>query len=96
MLRSLDVALGPADDGGFYLIATRRCPLEMFGGVTWSVPDTLEQVERRLRALGLSTGRVAPWFDVDTVDSLRRLVELVARGEVRAAATAQAIAGWAR
>ena len=96
MLRSVDVALGPADDGGFYLIATRRCPPAMFAGVTWSAPDTLLQVERRLRTLGLSTARVAPWFDVDTLDSLRRLVELVARGEVKATATAQAIAGWAR
>jgi rSAM/selenodomain-associated transferase 1 len=96
MLTSVDVALGPADDGGFYLIATKRCPLEMFASVTWSVPDTLDQVERRLRVLGLSTGRVAPWFDVDTVDSLRRLVELVARGEVRAAETAKAVTEWAR
>ena len=96
MLRSVDVALGPADDGGFYLIATRRCPLEMFAGVTWSEPDTLLQVERRLRTLGLSTARVARWFDVDTLESLRRLLGLVARGEVTAAATAQAIAGWAR
>jgi uncharacterized protein len=96
LLRSVDVALGPADDGGFYLIAVRRCPLEMFAGVTWSAPDTLLQVERRLRTLGLSTARVAPWFDVDTLDSLRRLVGLVERGEVRADATAQAIAGWPR
>jgi len=96
MLSSLDVALGPADDGGFYLIATRRCPPQMLAGVTWSAPDTLLQVERRLRTVGLSTGRVARWFDVDTVDSLRRLEALLSRGEVRAAATAQAIAGWAR
>jgi rSAM/selenodomain-associated transferase 1 len=96
MLSSVDVALGPADDGGFYLMATRRCPPQMLAGVTWSVPDTLLQVERRFRTLGLSTGRVAPWFDVDTLESLRRLAGLMARGEVRAAATAQAIAGWAR
>ena len=68
----------------------------MLAGVTWSAPDTLLQVERRLRTVGLSTGRVARWFDVDTMDSLRRLEELLSRGEVRAAATARAIAGWAR
>jgi uncharacterized protein len=96
MLRSVDVALGPAEDGGFYLIATRRCPPQMFAGVTWSAPDTLLQVERRVRSLGLSTARVARWFDVDTLESLQRLIELVTRGEVRAEATAQAIAGWAR
>jgi hypothetical protein len=95
ILRSTDVALGPADDGGFYLVATRRCRPGMFADVTWSAPDTLTQVERRLRAVGLSTARLPGWFDVDTVDGLHRLAALVAQGAVVAPATARAFAGWA-
>jgi rSAM/selenodomain-associated transferase 1 len=96
VLRSTDVALGPADDGGFYLVATRRCRPGMFAGVTWSAPDTLAQVERRLGAVGLSSARLPGWFDVDTLDGLHRLAALVARGTVVAPATARAFAGWAR
>lgn len=70
---SADVALGPCDDGGYYAIACRRVHPEMFAGVAWSTPDTLEQTERAARACGLSVERGDLWYDVDGPEELARL-----------------------
>ena len=69
-----DVALGPCDDGGYYAIACRRVHPEMFAGVAWSTPDTLEQTERAARACGLSVERGDLWYDVDGPEDLARLM----------------------
>ena len=68
-----DVALGPCDDGGYYAIACRRIHPDMFAGVAWSTPDTLEQTERAARACGLSVERGDLWYDVDGPEDLARL-----------------------
>jgi rSAM/selenodomain-associated transferase 1 len=69
-----DVALGPCEDGGYYAIACRRIHPEMFAGVAWSTPDTLEQTERAARACGLSVQRGYLWYDVDGPEDLARLM----------------------
>jgi uncharacterized protein len=68
-----DVALGPCEDGGYYAIACRRIHPDMFAGVAWSTPDTLEQTERAARACGLSVERGDLWYDVDGAEDLARL-----------------------
>jgi rSAM/selenodomain-associated transferase 1 len=96
MLRESDVALGPARDGGFYLVALRRCPQGCFAGIPWSTTETLAALERRMLEQGLSTSRVQPWFDVDTLADLRTLEHLIASGRVVAPATANALASSAQ
>jgi rSAM/selenodomain-associated transferase 1 len=68
-----DVALGPADDGGFYAIAMRRADPHMFHGVRWSGPETLAETVRAIERCGLSVELGPPWYDVDTVQDLARL-----------------------
>jgi rSAM/selenodomain-associated transferase 1 len=68
------IVLGPAADGGFYLVAARTAPVEAFDGVTWSRGDVLAAVTARAEAAGLEVTVVRPWFDVDTEDDLRALV----------------------
>lgn len=47
--RSADVVFGPAEDGGFWLVGTRRrLPLGAFDGVAWSTENTLRQVIHKL------------------------------------------------
>jgi uncharacterized protein len=91
-LRHVDVALGPAEGGGFYFVALRRCPEGCFAGVPWSGRDTLVALEERMRATGSSTARMLPWFDVDTRADLARLEQLIDAGQIRAPATACALA----
>jgi len=68
-----DVAFGPCEDGGFYAIACRRIHPQMFLGVSWSTPLTLEQSECAARRRGLSVERGKTWYDIDDAAALARL-----------------------
>lgn len=72
-LSTCDVVLGPAEDGGYYLIGLRAVQPALFTAVEWSTPTVLDVTMRRARALGLATHSVPEWFDVDTVHDLARL-----------------------
>lgn len=70
LLAERDCVLGPAADGGYYLIALRRpCPA-LFRGIDWGTPRVLEQTVDRLREAGLSLHLLPVWYDVDTPDDL--------------------------
>lgn len=68
-----DVVLGPADDGGYYLIGQRAPQPDLFAGIAWSTQRVLTQTLARAAALGLSVFQTPPWYDLDTPDDLRRL-----------------------
>ncbi|HSB13121.1 MAG TPA: TIGR04282 family arsenosugar biosynthesis glycosyltransferase [Bryobacteraceae bacterium] len=68
-----DVALMPTDDGGYCVIACRRTHSDMFRGVRWSGPFTLEDTLRASWKCGLTTAVGPAWFDVDTPADLARL-----------------------
>jgi hypothetical protein len=69
-----DLVFGPAQDGGFWLIAARRCPClpPLFGDVRWSsrhaLADALSNLPRRI-----SVGFAARLEDVDDGAAYRRL-----------------------
>jgi rSAM/selenodomain-associated transferase 1 len=66
-----DAVLGPAADGGYWLVGARRRPrgLPMFENVRWSSAHTLTDTERNL--VGLRIARVATLSDVDDARDLR-------------------------
>jgi glycosyltransferase A (GT-A) superfamily protein (DUF2064 family) len=65
-----DVVLGPALDGGFYLLGLRRHLPELFREVPWSTDTTLTTVEARARSAGLTIMRLATARDLDTPEDL--------------------------
>ena len=67
-LDTADVVLGPALDGGYYLVGVRRPAPEIFAGVPWSAPDTLAVTIERARAAGLAVALLAPLRDIDTAE----------------------------
>jgi uncharacterized protein len=70
-LATHDVVLGPARDGGYYLIALRGpCP-ELFTGIAWSTADVLDATLVRAAALGLDGERLSPLTDIDTLEDVR-------------------------
>jgi rSAM/selenodomain-associated transferase 2/rSAM/selenodomain-associated transferase 1 len=74
LARSRDaVVLGPADDGGYYLIGFRRAHAELFRDIPWGTEAVLDRTVRAARALGLHVELLPPWHDVDTVADLRRV-----------------------
>jgi uncharacterized protein len=91
-LEHADAVFGPSDDGGFYLLALRRLPVGAFTNLPWSQPETLARTEERLKSLGLTVARVAPFFDVDVPADLERLEAELNAGRLQAPATAAMLA----
>jgi uncharacterized protein len=83
--------LGPADDGGFYLLGLSAAPEGLLDGLPWSSSETAEATLRRLSAFGMPAAVVDRWFDVDRPEDLARLSQLIALGEVVAPNTARAL-----
>ncbi len=70
-LSAADVVLGPAEDGGYYLLALRRPQPELFEGVAWSTSSVLADTVARARKAGLSVRLLSPLRDIDTPEDLR-------------------------
>jgi rSAM/selenodomain-associated transferase 1 len=72
-----DVVLGPAEDGGYYLIALRSGAVSprLFADIAWSTEQVLATTLERCRELGLRVELLPAASDVDTPDDLRRLAE---------------------
>ncbi len=72
------VVLGPADDGGYYLIGiASRLPAEelpiLFDEMPWSSPTLLTETCRRLERRGIGSRLLPLWQDVDEWDDLLAL-----------------------
>jgi rSAM/selenodomain-associated transferase 1 len=79
-LQRTDVALGPATDGGYYLVGLRAPPPPgLFEAIAWSTPGVLDETLARCRTLGLSFELLDRLADVDLVGDLRALAEELSR-----------------
>lgn len=67
------LVLGPAEDGGYYLIGVKQRHRRLFEDIAWSTPQVLAQTEERARGLKLIIDRLPAWYDIDDITSLRRL-----------------------
>jgi rSAM/selenodomain-associated transferase 1 len=65
-LESADVVLGPAADGGYYLIGCGRKLPPVFEGIDWGTSRVLQQTVARLADPGWRVVLLPPWYDVDT------------------------------
>jgi rSAM/selenodomain-associated transferase 1 len=74
-LERADVTLGPAADGGYYLIGARVYLPEIFRGISWGTGSVLRQTRDALDRLGFRCDVLVPWYDVDRPDDLDRLRE---------------------
>jgi len=74
MLDRSDVVLGPAVDGGYYLIGLRQPAEQLFAEVPWSTEQVLPVTQQKAKTLGLSVGLTATWRDVDTITDLQWLI----------------------
>jgi hypothetical protein len=70
-LDAADVVIGPAEDGGYYLLALREPQPGLFAGIEWSTPGVRGQTLERAAAAGLSVRELGRLRDVDTLEDLR-------------------------
>lgn len=68
-----DIALGPTDDGGYYLIGLRQYVSDLFYNIALGTPLAYEQTLRSAAGLSLRTLELPRWYDVDTASDLKRL-----------------------
>lgn len=76
LLEVNDCVLGPATDGGYYLIGQRGTAPDFaapFRDVKWSTAGVLHQTVAQLKKHSLSLGLLPPWYDVDSVDAVETL-----------------------
>jgi rSAM/selenodomain-associated transferase 1 len=73
-----DVVLGPATDGGYWLIALRRPAPELFADMAWSTPQVLQATRTRAERAGLSVATLDTLGDLDTPADFARLLGRVA------------------
>jgi len=78
ILTTADVVLGPATDGGYYLIGCARRVPPIFDGIDWGGCTVLAETVARLGREPLRLGLLPPWYDVDTLDDWRVLCGHVA------------------
>ena len=87
-IREVDCVLGPAADGGLYLIGLRGEQVSrILRKVEWGTSRVLEQTIGEARRFGLSLDTLRLWYDIDTLDDLNFL-----RGHL--AALCQTHADW--
>jgi uncharacterized protein len=70
LLDRVDLVLGPALDGGYYLVAASAAPPELFVGVPMGTDLVLGETLRRAGRLGLRVALLPPLRDLDRVEDL--------------------------
>jgi hypothetical protein len=88
MLAAHDVVVGPTHDGGYYLVGAKASHPTLFAGDGMGTSSALERLLSRARALELSVGWAAPFYDIDVADDLTRLAEELRVAPARAPRTA--------
>lgn len=72
-LEAHDLVVGPAWDGGYYLIGMKTLHEPLFRGIRWSSPEVLSETASVARGLGLSCHSLLPLRDVDTMSDAQAL-----------------------
>lgn len=76
-LKHRDVVLGPAFDGGYYLIGLRRAIASLFEDISWGTDTVFSDTLARIERDGLDLSVLPPWYDVDSPSSLSLLKSMM-------------------
>jgi rSAM/selenodomain-associated transferase 1 len=67
------LVLGPAEDGGYYLIGLNQSRPEFFEHIPWGTPLVMQRTREAAEALGIPVEAIPLWYDVDSASDLRRV-----------------------
>jgi len=73
------LVLGPAEDGGYYLIGLTQSRPELFARIPWSTPLVLQRTREAAEALGIALEMLPRWYDIDSPSDLRRVWQTPAK-----------------
>jgi len=96
--KGADVVLGPAEDGGYYLIALgpRAVDPGLFRDIAWSTDSVLPETLERCRSLGFAVELLSTASDVDTPEDLRRLAMSMSSDDLGCPRTRELLRAWQR
>ena len=70
-LKSNELVLGPAHDGGYYLIGLSSLREGLFSGIEWSTSSVFEKTLEIAESAQISVGILPTKRDIDTFDDLK-------------------------
>lgn len=73
LLKDHDIVLGPAEDGGYYLVAMKSYHPEVFSRISWGTELVFSQTVERIAEQGLTVTLLSYGNDIDTFDDLLAL-----------------------
>ena len=79
------VVLGPAADGGYYLIGLKQFHRRLFEEIDWSTERVFRQTLARAEEIGVTVAPLPEWYDVDDEATLAMLAREI--GPCRSAAS---------
>jgi hypothetical protein len=81
-LLNKDAVIGPASDGGYYLIGFQKSSFStrVFEGIDWSTNAVLDQTRQAMNHLSIEYELLTEMDDIDTPEDLNALVERVKKG----------------
>ena len=80
----LAVAIGPSEDGGYYLLGMNEFYPQLFAGMAYSHADVFAETLARAGRTSASLTVLPLWYDVDTPEALDRLRRDLETTDVRA------------
>ena len=80
-----DVVIGPARDGGYWLIGLRQARPAIFRGIPWSTDQVFSETLERTRQAGLSLHLLRELEDVDSEEQWRRFLSARNRDGIKTA-----------
>jgi rSAM/selenodomain-associated transferase 1 len=96
LLDTNDLAVGPTEDGGYYLVGASASHPRLFEAAPLGTSSAYRALCASASALGLSVGVLDPWYDVDVPADLSRLAADLRLTPARAPRTAALLASWGR
>jgi rSAM/selenodomain-associated transferase 1 len=75
-LKTMDSVIGPACDGGYYLLGFKKKTFlpRVFEKIPWSSSSVFQESLRVLQAAGHKTFLLPRWHDIDTLGDLKNLI----------------------
>ncbi len=67
-----DIVLGPADDGGYYLLGCIELHPALFANIKWSTPSVMDQTIEKIKEANLSYCLLEKLHDIDTAEDWNR------------------------
>ena len=64
------MVLGPAADGGYYLIGLKYAHRHIFSDIPWGTSSVARLTRERAGEIGLETALLPEWYDIDDAETL--------------------------